>query len=519
MNLSCILLPACLVFLIIPNTEAAPNPRELAALIDTHMEKVWAQEDLTPSPISKNTEFLRRLFLDVNGSIPPAMEVVEFIKEKSQDKRGQKIDELVDGPGFARNMAEIWNLILLGRGQVARGASRAALGSWLRYAFSSNMPYNEFVRELVTASGRGDENGAVNYILGYNLDAKRIAGHSAATFLGRQIRCAECHNHPMEKWKQRDFWGYAAFFTQMKAAGEAMGSNRNQTATLKDTRSGEAVMQIHNGGKEVVAPKLLDGTAIPGNSSLPRRQVLAKYMSDPKNPYVAKAFVNRMWHHLFGTGIVNPVDDLGESNSPIVPELFEALSKKFAESNFDMKYLTKGILLSKTWQRSSDINESNKDDKDFFTHSLLRMMTPEQLFRSLNQTLGEDTEQRYLNPQRMRQLRDRALSNYIFNFSTDEEDAVVAFQGTIPQALLLMNGQTVTEGIRASSNRNMSKFLEKYKGTDRIELLYLASLSRRPTNADKADARRALAAKADKAEGYEDIFWALLNSTEFIFNH
>ncbi|MDA0840757.1 MAG: DUF1553 domain-containing protein [Planctomycetota bacterium] len=519
MNLNFFLLPACFAFLNTQNIEAAPNPAELAELIDNHMEKVWAQEGLTPSPISKDSEFLRRLFLDVNGSIPPAMEVVEFIKEKSQDKRSRKINELVDGPGFARNMEEIWNLILLGRGEVARGASRAALGSWLRYAFSSNMPYNEFVRELVAATGRGDENGAVNYILGYNLDAKRIAGHSAATFLGRQIRCAECHNHPMEKWKQRDFWGYTAFFTQMNAAREAMGNNRNETATLVDTRSGEAVMEIHNGSKEVVQPKLLDGTAVSGNSSLPRRQVLAKYMSDPQNPYVAKAFVNRTWHLLFGRGIVNPVDDLGESNPPVVPELFEALSKKFAESNFDMKYLTKGILLSKTWQRSSDINESNKDDEDFFSRSLLRMMTPEQLFQSLSQAMGEDTEQRYLDPQRMRQLRDRALSNYVFNFSTDEEDAVVSFQGTIPQALLMMNGETVTEGILSSSNRNMSKFLEKYSGSNRIELLYLASLSRRPTNAEKSDARRLLAAKSDKAEGYEDIFWALLNSTEFIFNH
>ena len=517
-HLYSLLPPIAFIVLATVRPALAADPQKLADTIDSLFAEEWKKQKITPSQIVDETGFLRRLSLDLTGVIPPAMEVVRFIKDRKLGRRHRKIEAILGSSAYSQNFAEVWSRILLGRVGIGRGASRAALESWLRFAFGSNMPYNEFVRELVSAGGRSDENGATNYILGHNLDVKNVAGNSAAVFLGIQIRCAECHNHPMEKWTQRDFWGYAAFFAQMRRTNSGMG--RMQTAVLGDTNRGEAVMKIHNGGSETVPPKLLNGQPIQSRSSRPRRQILADYLADKENSYVARSFVNRMWHHFFGRGIVNPIDDLGESNPPIMPDLLDELTKQFVSSDFDIKFLIRGIVLSKAYQRSSTVTKSNVEDRDYFSHALLRMMTPEQLFRSLLQAMGENDEERFWHPQRLRQLQDRFMSQFIFAFANDENEVVENFQGTIPQALMLMNGRFITDGIKVNSKRNLGKFVEQFKGSDRIELLYLTTLSRRPNGFERDDAKRHIRNnRKDPNAAYENLFWSLLNSSEFLFNH
>jgi hypothetical protein len=264
---------------------------------------------------------------------------------------------------------------------------------------------------------------------------------------------------------------------------------------------------------------------------LPAKQVggrwvdqMAKTMTHPRNALFAKSIVNRVWYHIMGRGLVMPIDDLGENNPATHPELLESLADDFIDKGYDIKYVYRMLCNTRTYQRSSAPHNRKYEGSDFYAYANMKPMTPEQLFSATVQATGLDGKQRYSNPKRIRDWKMQTIQPFVFNFGNDEEEVVEEFQGTIPQALLMMNGQIVTEGIKVSKGGNLDRLFKIRKSAaDRVELMFLAALSRRPTASEKAEIisyikRKGSAAQKNK-EGYEDAFWALLNTTEFLFNH
>lgn len=498
--------------------------------IDEHVNAELKRHQLTPAKDADDAEFLRRLSLDLTGTIPPAEEVVSFMKDNTAKKRELKIDEYINHPMFAENLATSWANLLITRSNEA--ADRGNLEGYLRDSFLYNKPYDQMVRELLTAEGVADEVPAVNYLVRH-AEAAEAAGHTARIFLGLQIQCAQCHNHPYEKWEQKDFWGYTAFFIRMQRGRMGMRGDAARPYYVRENSTGEVRYQVRGvpgSGKsagepvfDTASPRFL-GTDIVGESNGNRRESLAKILTDPRTLRFGKAIVNRVWNHLMGRGLVMPVDDMGDNNPATHPELLELLADDFIDKSYDLKYLYRSIANSKAYQRASEPRNAKFEGSEYYSYANMKPMTPEQLFNSLMQATGMDEKQRFNHPTKLRDWKNTYLSGYIYNFGNDEEEVVESFQGTIPQALLMMNGEIVAGGVRVEAGSNLERLFKIRKSDDdRVELMFLASLSRRPSASEKQEILNYIHRKGNTPEkrktGFEDAFWAMVNTTEFIFNH
>ncbi|MBI2194663.1 MAG: DUF1553 domain-containing protein [Planctomycetes bacterium] len=498
--------------------------------IDEHVNAELKRRQFMPAKDAEDAEFLRRLSLDLTGTIPPAEEVVSFLKDRDPKKREMKIDEYINHPLFAENLAVIWANLLLSRSSEA--SDRGMMENYLRDCFITNKPYDAMVRELLVAEGTTDEVAEVNYLVRH-AEAAEAAGHTARVFLGLQIQCAQCHNHPYEKWEQKDFWGYTAFFIRMQRRQEGMRGDAYRPYSLSEATSSEVRYQVRgipgsgqNSGEPVfdtAAPRFL-GTEVASDSLHNRRESLARIMTDPQNLRFARAIVNRVWSHLLGRGLVMPVDDMGENNPPTHPELLDLLADDLIKKGYDLKYLYRVIANSKAYQRSSEPRNARFEGAEYYAYANMKPMTPEQLFNSLMQATGMDEKQRFHHPGRLREWKNNYLASYIYNFGNDEEEVIESFQGTIPQSLLMMNGPMVAEGVRVDAGSNLDRLFKLRKSDDdRVELMFLASLSRRPTALEKKGILDSIHRKGptpdQRKEGFEDAFWALLNTTEFIYVH
>jgi len=524
-------------FFLWPAMAKAGLPREgnrdisYARKVDEFVYNKLKEEQLVPAKRTKDSEFLRRLSLDLTGTIPPAEEVVAFINNKDRKKRAKKIDEFLNHPMFAENLAMLWANLLITRD--GGDADRALMEKYLKDSFLYNKPYDEMVRDLLTAEGLSDENPAVNYLVRRSGSAPELAGHSARVFMGLQIQCAQCHNHPYEKWTQDDFWGFAAYFSGISKREMGMRGDKFRPFLLRDSGGGKARFQVRGKPgsgvsaeeiyKEINKPMFLQ-MKLPAKAGGRWVDQMAKTLTHPRNALFAKSIVNRVWYHIMGRGLVMPIDDLGENNPATHPELLEDLADDFIDKGYDLKYVYRMLCNTKTYQRSSAPRNRKYEGSDFYAYANMKPMTPEQLFKATVQATGLDGKQRYSNPKRIRDWMMRTIRPFVFNFGNDEEEVVEEFQGTIPQALLMMNGQLVNEGIKVSKGGNLDRLFKIRKSdSDRVELMFLAALSRRPAAAEKSEIlayikRKGTAAQKRK-EGYEDAFWALLNTTEFLFNH
>lgn len=499
------------------------------AFLDKMIRAAWDEAGIKPSRDCTDEEYLRRAYLDVLGRIPTVEEATSFLQSKEKGKRAKLVEYLLKHEDFAKHFANEWTVVLTGRKRQERMVLRSELNSWLRRQINADRPWNEIAFDLITAKGSNKENGAVNFPISHlEMEAVPLTSITTRVFLGQQIQCTQCHDHPSNDWKQADFWGINAFFKGLKfrevRLPDASGAEVIDHLELTDEPSDAfASYDKRNGLMGVAFPRFLDGRKISQSTDVDRRVELGKFITDPKNPNFSQAFVNRMWGHFLGRGFVSPVDDFGAHNPASHPELLEALGKDFAANNFDVKTLVRWIMNSQAYHLSSMMTKGNDKDETLFSHMALKPMVPEQLFDSLlTATAAHKTE----GAANLDRQRDQWLGQFVFAFGNDEGDEGTSFNGTIPQALMMMNGSLMERAvggkpgsflddlkIRAVSQRKMAPPIYM------VNNLFLAALSRYPTRSEMTAASSVLTSNPDTLYVLEDLFWALLNSNEFILNH
>lgn len=533
-------------------SSSATSDANIIAYINEQIRKGWKDAEVTSSPEATDNEWCRRVYLDILGRIPSVSDLQTFLKEKSKNRKAELVERLLDSDEYveeyARNWTTIWTNILIGRPKSDRDEARDlvdrdGMQQYLRRTFLTNKPYDKMVFELVSATGAnkpGEEgyNGAVNFVLD-NLqeNATTATAKTARYFLGLQVQCTQCHNHPFNDWKQDQFWGMNAFFRQTKALRTFQGreivavrlENEDFPGEGGDPREAEIYYEQRNGVLQVAYPTFVDGTKIdPSGYSdeVNRRLELAKLVT--KSEYLGKAIVNRMWGHFLGYGFTKPIDDLGPHNAPSHPELLDYLGKQFAAQGHDLRRLIRWITLSEPYSLSSKyggrtaknkLDDPSQGVKPLFSHFYVRQMQAEELYESLlvateaHKTKGSYEEQEKTKGDWLRQ--------FTIAFGTDEGDETTTFNGTIPQTLMMFNGDL----IKKATSLDQGGFLYKLatgarRPQDRVDYLYLAALSRRPTKQEMSIANQLLMARGgDPTQAMQDVWWALLNTNEFILNH
>lgn len=514
--------------------DAAPRPTVGARVsrpdyIDRMLEASWSEAEIKPSALATDAEFLRRAYLDLLGRIPNVAESRAFLTSKEPDKRAKLVNTLLEHPDFPRYFANEFTILLVGRRSQDQQVNREALNGWLRKQFAANRPWNEMAYELITARGSNTENGAVNFTLAHFADEKvNLTSYTTRIFLGQQIQCTQCHDHPSNDWKQEDFWGINAFFrgTRQRQVTrvDASGAEVNDHIEVYDEATREwARFEKRNAVVGVVPPTYLDGRKIKpgGPDKFPRTQ-LGELIAGADNPQLAKAFVNRLWGHFHGRGFVTPVDDFGDHNPPSHPELLDKLAEDFQASGYDVKELIRWITASRSYQLSSIVNKDNDKDETLFSHFLPRPMKPEQLFDSL---ITATSAHKATGPASEDQRR-QWLNQFVVAFANDEAGESTNFLGTIPQALMMMNGELMANAVGGKPGTFLRDVLEKSQLQRKqpapryiTEQLYLAALSRLPDTAELRRAGGFLGSSPDSIQVLEDLFWALLNSNEFVLIH
>lgn len=498
------------------------------AAIDKGIAEAWAAAGVTPSRPATDEEFLRRAYLDVLGRIPTVAEARAFLTTKEADKRGKLVEYLLNHPDYAKNFATQWTVLLIGRGNQGRMVDRPSLNNWLRKQFGAERPWNEIVRELVGATGSNKENGAANYVLAHlEFGAVPLTSKTTRLFLGKQIQCTQCHDHPSNDWKQADFWGINAFFKGVRThektkANDTGGEVYDHTELADEPTDAYVQYDKRNGMVGIAFPRFIDGRKISQGTDVTRRAELARLISDPGNEDMARAFVNRTWAHFLGRGFVNPVDDFGSHNQPSHPEVLDQLARDFRESGYNVKKLCQWIMASRAYQLSSVRTKGSEKDESLFTSMPLRPLTPEQLFESL---LTATSAHKAGTVDDGNRRRDAWLRQFTFAFANDEAEESTSFQGTIPQALMMMNGELMNEALSGKPGSFLCELIEHASHTGRspehymIDSIYLAALSRHPNAKELNQAREYLAGFPDSLQVLQDLFWALLNSNEFILIH
>jgi hypothetical protein len=503
--------------LVLPKGLKFEYPAEPEAnVIDTLVANKLKKLRISPSPLCDDETFCRRVYLDIVGLLPTVEEYHRFIDSKEPDKRAKLIDELLGRKEFIEIWVSEWAELLQVRStnQISY-KSMFLYYNWLVEKLSKDTPLDEMVRELLSANGGTFKNPATNYYQATR-DRLLLTENVAQVFMGMRIQCAQCHNHPFDRWTQDEYYGFASFFSQI---GRKQGEDYREVIVFNS--GGGEIRHPVNG--KVMAPKFLGGIE-PDVKGKDRREVLADWLASKDNPWFATSFANRVWAHFFGIGIVDPVDDFRISNPASNPELLAELGKRFTDSNYNLKALVREICNSRTYQRSTQRNESNASDEKNFAHANLRRIKAESLLDIISQVTETKDKFRGLPlGARAVQIADGNSSNYFLTtFGRAKRETVcsceVRMEPTLSQALHLMNGNTVNTKIQqggvVKTLLTETKFPE-----ERIVELYLRCLARMPTQTELDKLTPLLAPGAKQDQGLSDIFWALLNSREFLFNH
>ncbi len=490
--------------------------------LDRYIDAKLKEQKIKPSKQSSDTEFLRRVHLDLTGKIPTVEEVQAFLKDGSKNKREKKIDALIGSELYLDNWARLWVNLLIGQ-ENTDADRRMGLERWVRDSLVRNMPYDRFVDALLTAEGNTKENGAGNFLLRYDLSPIDLTSHTSRLFLGLPLQCAQCHDHKTEVWLQDDFYGLAAFFANTRREEvyekDAQGRNRVVAYILKDVPEGAVSIP---GTHEAIPPRFLDGKLC---KDLPtkRRHAFSEWMTSKENPYFSRAIVNRIWAHFMGKGFVEPLDGFGEEHTPSHPELLKWLAEDFVIHGYDLRYLMRTILNAQAYQRTSETNSSNKDDDTYYSHAYIKPLNAEQFFYSMLEATGFERLQKRRDRNQLESMKRRYLERFLFLLKNGEMEEIEAFNGTIPQALMMINGSLVNDSGNHNERGGLLNYILKTQRTssDRLDAIYLTILSRPPTTAEKSYFERYVRASLYRNEelAYEDLYWALLNSAEFALNH
>ncbi|MDJ0974489.1 MAG: DUF1549 and DUF1553 domain-containing protein [Planctomycetota bacterium] len=609
------------------------TPQQLAKTLDAVIDAKLESRDVRAAPRSDDAEFLRRLYLDLIGTVPTVEEVEAFLGDRSPTKRQKKIEELLASDAYADHWSVVWFKASTGLSPAARGVRGGGQGAryisgkagemylgYLSEQMSQNTPYDEWVHDLIVAEGRTDENGATGFIARWSENTNNLASATAKTFLGTRIQCAQCHDHIYEeKWKQKDFRGMAAFFgnlrterapeyrqfQQLRRQMEQERQKRREGAKAPDAMDGDSEMGMDGEmdasgssdkakkdkrrgrdaypGMENMSPaeqremlQKLRGTAnvlvvsdqatnpravefarrrleqrlkrgqggqgaerlkermelaattpkfwmaseaadIPG---IPRRLLLARWITSNDNPMFARTVVNRYWGHFMGAGIVDPVDDFSSFNEPSHPEILDALAADFVANGYDLKRLIRTIVSTETYQRTSRWTDEDEPEVQHFAKAPVRQLTTEQLYHALVRATGMERRLDRTSRRNSQRIQQAIFAAFSFVFDDDEGVEAQDFEGSIPQGLFLMNGRLMQNAVSAGRGSMLSTLMRaERKPGDRVEYLYLALYGRKPTANEKSAAVRFVSAQGGDHQAYEDILWAMLNSAEFMTNH
>jgi hypothetical protein len=484
--------------------------------IDTMVNNKLKKLRVAPSELCTDEAFLRRAYIDIIGTLPTPEEYQRFTSSTAPNKRDLLVDELLGRKEFAELWVMKWAELLQIRSsnQVSYKATLLYY-NWLQDKIAKNVPMDQMVQELLAAKGGTFKNPATNYYQN-ETDTLKVAENVAQVFMGMRVQCAQCHNHPFDRWTQDDYYSFAAFFSQIGRKG---------------TDDPREIVVFNSGGGEVnhpvrgqpMKPKFLGGDS-PDVAGKDRRQVLAKWLASAENPYFATNLANIVWAHFFGQGIIEPVDDVRISNPASNPELLQELGKKFTEYKYDFKKLVRDICTSRTYQLATQPNESNQGDTRNFARGALRRIKAETFLDCISQV----TETKNKFPglpvgARAVQIADGTVSNYFLStFGRATRETVcsceVKLEPTLSQSLHLLNGDATTQKIQAG-NLVGRRLDEKKPPAEIIDELYIRSLSRKTLPPERAKLEALVAAESDKKKALEDVFWSIMNSREFMFNH
>lgn len=521
-----------------------PSPRAIeptTEIIQKEIQKKIASAKVAVSPVADDAEFMRRVYLDLTGRIPTLAQAQRFLDSTEKDKRRKLIDELLASPNFAKHWANVWTTLLYsGDIDPPNNVRQESLNAWLVSQFNSNRPWDKLVTDIVTAEGNSPQ-AIFTIINGDNGKplANKLAGATTKLFLGVQLQCAECHNHPFAKWKQKEFWGMAAFFGQVQNGGgnakkaptggiseAAVAKKAAKKGTSIATQGPGTIVIPTTAGKltgAVVQAKYLAG-AEPKVSPGPLRPGFAKWLTAKENPFFAKAAVNRLWYQMFGRGIVTPVDDMFGCNDPTHPELLDKLAEEFIASGFDVKHLLRVIANSEPYQRTSRPVEGNKDDEIHFARMNVKALTPDMLYDSLCNALNAKeinvaTGRQPTSGKQKGTVKGGAPRERFVKFfgTRDENAALTDYTDGIPQILAMLNTKQLNDGGGTVDAIVKGKMPE----AKAVETLFLATLSRRPTGDETMLMTKYLSerAKQTPAERYAGMLWILINTSEFTLNH
>ena len=585
------------------------------ALIDQRLSEKWGDVEVTPAKRAGDAEFMRRVTLDIVGVIPTLEEAQAFLKDRDRAKRTKLVDRLLKDPRYGRHWGDVWSGVLVGFDSERRYQGIRNTGAdEIEAMFAKNMPLDQFARKVITAKGvvpgygnpqmmkqsEAGKNYEKSAIAGYVVREFRnagrdlphaLAGKLSKAFMGVQIQCAQCHDHPFDRWTQEEFYGMASFFTEVRVRRERLengrqgpyiveegGSGRRggMTRNLSDAQIDRIIaqrmkqmpaemkkrfsrmskeqqrrlirarmgqMQRRGGmqrGRDLSIPNSESGPIKPSFISSgkgvvpgkPRREQFAEILTSPDNVQFARMAVNRYWGHFLGRGIVNPIDDFNAKNKPSHKKLLDELARDFTGHNYDLHWLIRQITSSKAYNLTSSSKAKERDTvaEKYFGLARVRTLSPEQILRSMLEAvdfgqgpMGRAMSGRSRGGSRGGTSREQMLNaltaQFRFAFSDDEGSEMVDFAGSIPSALLMMNGQVIGMSTISFRGSAMDALLKKYTSpSDRITAIFLKALSRMPTSAEK----RRWTSHVRRAKGnaaYEDLMWTLLNTSEFLFNH
>lgn len=498
--------------------------------IDDFAAEKFRELGLMPSPLCDDATFLRRAYLDALGTMPTIEETVAFLDSTDPEKRSKLVDRLLGLTGdpavdarYSDQYAAVWSLkwadLIRNNSTVVGESGMWAMHNWLRESFRTNKPFDEFVRELITARGSIFSNGPANYFRIAN-NPPDLAETTAQLFLGTRLACAKCHHHPYEKYGQHEYYSFAAFFSRISTKGSAEFGNFGGEIVVVARINGEIA---HPKTGQILKPKALDGPEM--DDPLDRRTPLAGWLTAPQNEAFARNAVNRYMAYLLGRGLVEPIDDMRSTNPPSNVGLMEALARDFRDQHFDLKRLMRRIMTSRLYQLDSQPTPQNAADRRFYSHYRVKRLAAEPLLDAIDQSTQSQTKHPNLPlGTRSVELPDAVTQNpFLVTFGKPKRASVCECERSpdenLGQALHTLNGDIVATKVADAKGR-VSQLLAAKKPHDEIvSELYLSTLCRRPTQAELAEAERFLTEIPNAEECYQDLLWALLNSKQFLFVH
>jgi hypothetical protein len=504
------------------------QPQEVSARVDTAFQSSWKNQNLPPDSAADDATFLRRVWLDLAGTVPPPLVARDYLASKEADRRARVVDELLESDAFADHWARVWTTILTGKRPIKfEKYDGRVLQEFLKDSIAVNKPYGQTVSELICGEGLSESSGPANFLLRYEAKPPDLAGAVAKSFLGTSLQCAQCHNHPFENWKKDDFWGVAAYFARVRML--EYSADDQYLTSLQETRRGELQLPDPDAkpAEDGTQPKKKIQPRLPGQENTEaqakRRPALAKWVTSPDNPYFARHTVNQVWTQLFGRPLGKVRNKEVDEDPDVRREVWETLTNDFKASDYDFRRLVRIIVTTNTYQLSAGGTDAEAGDaNDDLHHQKLnqfarfptRALSVDQVYRAVMQATGHtgDPEQEQSKP-------DADADPPEADGTADHpSDLLGGERGqTVQRALSLMNGEYVHKAVQSGAKMTQNVNGQKV-GADHIEWIFLATVSRKPTK-DESAAMLKLAAANKGTAGLEDVWWVILNSAEFNTNH